>query len=53
MNMELFDDYFKRDYCNYIERFLCLKMKELVLLRQEIIDNSFMHANSARTVRLF
>ena len=42
MNMELFDDYFKRDYCNYIERFLCLKMKELVLLRQEIIDNSFM-----------
>ena len=42
MNLELFDDYFKRDYCNYIERFLCLKMKELVLLRQEIIDNSFM-----------
>lgn len=33
MNMELFDDYFKRDYCNYIERFLCLKMKELVLLK--------------------
>ena len=20
MNMELFDDYFKRDYCNYIEK---------------------------------
>lgn len=41
--MKLFNDYFEKDRDTDIDKYLCLKMKDLVALRQQAINDKYIY----------
>ena len=41
--LKLFNMYFEKDNNTYIDEYLCLRMKDLVALRQRAIDDKYIY----------